>query len=60
MVQTVKADIKIDPNTTILQKISQLTSALSSNAVTRLLPLLEVSMLVYVGDVPIPYSTKLG
>lgn len=60
MVQTVKADIKIDPNATILQKISQLTSALSSNAVTRLLPLLEVSMLVYVGDVPIPYSTKLG
>lgn len=60
MVKTVKSDIKIDQNATLVQKLSQLASGLSSNAITKLLPLLEVSMLVYVSDIPIPYSTKLG
>ena len=51
---------KFDKNAKLTENITNLINTLSNNVLTKLLPLLEVAMVVYVGDIAIPYSTKLS
>ncbi len=51
---------KFDKNAKLTENITNLINTLSNNVLSKLLPLLEVAMVVYVGDIAIPYSTKLS
>lgn len=51
---------KFNKNAKLKDNITNLINTLSNNVLTKLLPLLEVAMVVYVGDIAIPYSTKLA
>lgn len=59
MVSKIASGIQVDNNATLFQKAGQLASGLTSNVLTKLLPLIDVNILIYAGNTPIDYTTKL-
>lgn len=60
MVRTVGAGVFTTQSGNIATNISAIISALTNNVLTKLMPLLTVDLLTYIGDMPITYSQKLG
>jgi hypothetical protein len=60
MVRTVGAGVFTTQSGNTATNISAIISALTNNVLTKLMPLLTVDLLTYIGDMPITYSQKLG
>ena len=60
MIRTVGAGVFTTQSGNIATNISAIISALTNNVLTKLMPLLTVDLLTYIGDMPITYSQKLG
>lgn len=60
MIQTAGAGVFVDRNAGLTTNVTTVFRALTSNVMTKLLPQLEVSLLIYVGETPITYNQKLG
>ena len=60
MIRTVGTGVFINQNQNILTNITTVFNTLSNNVLTKLLPLISADLLVYVGNIPISYSQKLG
>ena len=60
MIRTVGTGVFINQNQNILTNVTTVFNTLSNNVLTKLLPLISADLLVYVGDIPISYSQKLG
>ncbi len=60
MLKTAGTGISVNANDTLANKLMTVFSLMSNNVLTKLLPLLEVSLITYIGSTPITYSTKLA
>jgi len=59
MMAKITEGFRIDRTKTVVENAKNLIALLSDNAMKKLLPLLEVSLLTYIGSNPISYTTKL-
>lgn len=60
MIRTTGTGVFVDANNSLFKNVTTIFQTLTNNVLTKLLPLLEVSLLIYVGNTPITYSQKLG
>lgn len=60
MIRTVGTGVFTTQGGNTATNISAIISALSNNVLTKLMPLLTVDLLTYIGDMPITYTQKLG
>lgn len=59
MLAKVTEGVRLDRTKSVGDNAKNVIAMLSDNAMKKLLPLLEVKLLTYIGDNPIEYSTKL-
>lgn len=59
MLAKITEGVRLDRTKTVAENAKNIVAALSDNAMKKLLPLLEVKLLTYIGDNPIEYTTKL-